>query len=469
MKHIKLMWLVVAIIVIFSTLPIFSLETAQASYQYKWSRYNVVNTTTYTEGIWGSWSTPVKDYNTYVTSANYSFSSSSGFSLYGSKNPAISGSNPGSVYTGSSTSITETYVDSSYYNKTRSKTATTSTVKSQGSTYIDSVKSANRNQYPDNSYNSSDNYWYVYTGTTDVVQVVPTINASFSSSTTVLSPITITGTANMTCYRIAIGIKPPVGNEEWFEGYSVMSYSKTYTPTQAGTYQVTIAARSYAEGVPDTGVSQTTKSFSALVVTPSVSVTSIPQISLGSTVSVKGTASLPTYRMAASYAVNGGEEQWLGEQSTSDGKYEAGFTPTVQGTYTVRVYARSYPESDARSGQGVGATTFVVNNKPMTPTNLRVTYRTSQILTIEWDAVSNATSYEITRTGDSTTYTVTSPKQSFNSLTKGTNYTFSVTAVNSQGKSAPATYVATTDSGDALPDSITIQVNGQSYNATPIQ
>lgn len=55
--------------------------------------------------------------------------------------------------------------------------------------------------------------------------------------------LTLTGTANATCYRMAIGIAYENEAAVWTNYYNVSSFSKTYTFTRAGLYTITIAAR----------------------------------------------------------------------------------------------------------------------------------------------------------------------------------------------------------------------------------
>lgn len=95
----------------------------------------------------------------------------------------------------------------------------------------------------------------------------------------------------------------------------------------------------------------------ATVVTPTVSLNSIPNVNINTTVTVKGSATTPCYRMAAKY-VHNGSTTWLGEVYSNN--YSKTFTVTSAGTYTVTLYARSYPETDARSGNGSKTVSFTV-------------------------------------------------------------------------------------------------------------
>lgn len=98
----------------------------------------------------------------------------------------------------------------------------------------------------------------------------------------------------------------------------------------------------------------------ATVVTPTVSLNSISNVSVNTTVTVKGSATTPCYRMSAKY-VHNGTTTWLGEVYSNS--YSKTFTVTSAGTYTVTLYARSYPESDSRSGNGSKTISFTAYNK----------------------------------------------------------------------------------------------------------
>lgn len=64
--------------------------------------------------------------------------------------------------------------------------------------------------------------------------------------------------------------------------------------------------------------------------------------------------------MTAKY-VHNGKTVWLGDIYSNT--YSKSFTVTDIGVYTVTLYARSYPESDARSESGSKSATFYVYNR----------------------------------------------------------------------------------------------------------
>ena len=57
---------------------------------------------------------------------------------------------------------------------------------------------------------------------------------------------TITGTANVKCFRIAIGITKPSGSTSWREFTNTSSGSVSYTFSERGLYTVVVAARDVA-------------------------------------------------------------------------------------------------------------------------------------------------------------------------------------------------------------------------------
>lgn len=97
---------------------------------------------------------------------------------------------------------------------------------------------------------------------------------------------------------------------------------------------------------------------------PKVTLTSIPDLLIGSYVTVRGTSSSPYYRMAAKYVYNG-STTWLGDVYSNN--YSKQFKPASEGTYTVTLYSRSHPESNPRSASGSASTTFRIYHAPYSP------------------------------------------------------------------------------------------------------
>ena len=104
-------------------------------------------------------------------------------------------------------------------------------------------------------------------------------------------------------------------------------------------------------------------------VIPTVTLNNIPNITLGQSITVSGSSwqsTGTTWRMSAQVTGPGSipNSGWLGE--TYSNSYNRTFTPTQIGTYTVTLYARSFPENDARTGQGRAQRTFNVTEPTLT-------------------------------------------------------------------------------------------------------
>lgn len=77
-------------------------------------------------------------------------------------------------------------------------------------------------------------------------KVVPKVTLSSISNTTVGNTVTVSGSSTTPCYRMSASYTHN-GVTHWLGDVSSSSYRKTFTPTSAGTYTVTLYARSYAE------------------------------------------------------------------------------------------------------------------------------------------------------------------------------------------------------------------------------
>ena len=110
---------------------------------------------------------------------------------------------------------------------------------------------------------------------------------------------------------------------------------------------------------------------------------------------------------------------------TETSKLISGLTPSTSYTYQVR--ARNAAGTSAFSA---AATVTTSVRPPSAPTNIKAT-ATADSVTITWDAVSDATRYEVEFDGSKYTFTGTSAK--FENLTPDTTYTFTVWARNAGG------------------------------------
>ena len=135
----------------------------------------------------------------------------------------------------------------------------------------------------------------------------------------------------------------------------------------------------------------------------------------------------------------------------SNSKGTAEFNPTATGDYTFKAVLSRAGETDKESNE-VKAEGFVL---PLAaPSNLFATSKGNGKMLIEWDAVPEADSYEVSYSTDGTTYseavTATGTKQLLSGLTVGTEYTFKVVAVRNN----PATKKEAIVKGTATADEI---------------
>ncbi|WP_310499135.1 polymorphic toxin-type HINT domain-containing protein [Paenibacillus qinlingensis] len=194
--------------------------------------------------------------------------------------------------------------------------------------------------------------------TPDMDVVTPTVSVSNIPNTTAGKVVSVSVSSSTPCYRMSAKYTLN-GVDTWLSEQSSCNYSASFTPSTAGDYTVTVYSRSYNESDPRTGTASSSSTFTVypLVVNPAVIVSAIPNTTVGKAVSVSASSSAPCYRMSAKYTVNG-VDTWLGEQNSCS--YSASFTPSSVGDYTVTVYARSYIETDPRSGDSSNSVTFAV-------------------------------------------------------------------------------------------------------------
>ncbi|MEY8313172.1 hypothetical protein AALA61_14590 [Oscillospiraceae bacterium 42-9] len=188
--------------------------------------------------------------------------------------------------------------------------------------------------------------------------VTPTVTLNSIANQSVGATVTVTGRSSTPCYRMSAKCVHN-GVTKWLGDVYSSTYSKSFTVTESGSYSVTLYARSYPESDSRSGSGSKTVSFTVYKpVLPSITLSSISTTTAGNSVTVKATATSPCYRMAAKYVING-ETHWIGE--TYGTSFSKSFTPIGAGTYTITVYARSYAESDPRTGSSEKSTSFVVN------------------------------------------------------------------------------------------------------------
>ena len=273
---------------------------------------------------------------------------------------------------------------------------------------------------------------------------VPTEGAAFKMTAVTDSKITFVTKAasGKTMYFVEASASEQTISEDATEG------SHTYSMTAGKTYyfyvsgsKACVYAISLEKGTPDLDWS---KVESPVLETPVVD---------GSKVSVGWNAPLGD---------DGGEQlvvnMYSGEKVVdskiikgSNSKGTAEFNPTATGDYTFKAVLSRSGEKDKESNE-VKAEGFVL---PLAaPSNLFATSKGNGKMLIEWDAVPEADSYEVSYSTDGTTYseavTATDTKQLLSGLTVGTEYTFKVVAVRNN----PATKKEAIVKGTATADEI---------------
>ena len=273
---------------------------------------------------------------------------------------------------------------------------------------------------------------------------VPTEGAAFKMTAVADSKITFVTKAasGKKMYFVEASASEQTISEEATEGshtYS-MSAGKTYYFYVSGS-KACVYAISLEKGTPDLDWS---KVAAPVLETPVVD---------GSKISVGWNAPLGD---------DGGEQlvvnMYSGEKVVdskiikgSNSKGTAEFNPTATGDYTFKAVLSRAGETDKESNE-VKAEGFVL---PLAaPSNLFATSKGNGKMLIEWDAVPEADSYEVSYSTDGTTYseavTATDTKQLLSGLTVGTEYTFKVVAVRNN----PATKKEAIVKGTATADEI---------------
>ena len=273
---------------------------------------------------------------------------------------------------------------------------------------------------------------------------VPTEGAAFKMTAVTDSKITFVTKAasGKKMYFVEASASEQTISEDATEG------SHTYSMTAGKTYyfyvsgsKACVYAISLEKGTPDLDWS---KVESPVLETPVVD---------GSKVSVGWNAPLGD---------DGGEQlvvnMYSGEKVVdskiikgSNSKGTAEFNPTATGDYTFKAVLSRSGEKGKESNE-VKAEGFVL---PLAaPSNLFATSKGNGKMLIEWDAVPEADSYEVSYSTDGTTYseavTATDTKQLLSGLTVGTEYTFKVVAVRNN----PATKKEAIVKGTATADEI---------------
>lgn len=202
--------------------------------------------------------------------------------------------------------------------------------------------------------------------------------------------------------------------------YNVTGTSKTISGLTPGTsYSYSVRANN-ADGSSSYSAPQTIITIPNPPTVPTnVSATATTNSATVSWSAVAGATSYDVYFNSTLYNVTG-------TTKTVDG-----LTPGT--SYSYRVRANNAGGSSAYNS---GQTIQTLPNPPGTPTNVSAT-ATNNTVTVNWSAVSGATSYDVSFNG--TIYNVTGRSKTITGLAANTNYNFAVRSKNAGGASAYST------------------------------
>jgi fibronectin type 3 domain-containing protein len=142
-------------------------------------------------------------------------------------------------------------------------------------------------------------------------------------------------------------------------------------------------------------------------------------------------------------------------------------------TYYYKVQATNNAGSSAFSAPASGTTTSAAPSVPSTPTGIQVGTITSSSITLSWNTVSGANSYQVytaaSSSGPFTTlaYSGPSAQPTIGGLQQGTQYWYEVQATNSMGSSALSSAFGATTMLPA-PSSVTVASGSPSYSSLVI-
>ena len=85
-----------------------------------------------------------------------------------------------------------------------------------------------------------------------MAQVVPTVTLNSIANISLGGAVTVSGSSTTPCWRMAARVTGPglPTGGQWLGDVYASTYSRPFTPTQTGTYTVTLLARSFSDGSP---------------------------------------------------------------------------------------------------------------------------------------------------------------------------------------------------------------------------
>ena len=119
---------------------------------------------------------------------------------------------------------------------------------------------------------------------------------------------------------------------------------------------------------------------------------------------------------------------------------DTSYTDTIQ-PFTSYIYTLTAYNNNGESDPATISVQIII--QPETPSNFRVSFASMTVIALEWDAVTGAESYKLSRDG-AVIYTGSYPSYTDRGLTSETAYTYTLSAVNTAGNSAETTLEAIT-------------------------
>ena len=167
---------------------------------------------------------------------------------------------------------------------------------------------------------------------------------------------------------------------------------------------------------------------------------------------------------ATSYNVYNGETVVVSDLTATTYTVE-GLTAGTQYCYNVTAVNEI---GESEHSTEACATTLAVPTAPAPPTNLVATATGQTTISLTWNAVQNATSYNVYNGETVVVSDLTATTYTVEGLTAGTQYCYNVTAVNEIGESEHSTEAcATTEEAPIVIETIT--VNGVSFNMIQVE
>ncbi len=279
------------------------------------------------------------------------------------------------------------------------------------------------------------------------------ISFTVAGSATMKMTVSSTGSSNVSAVALLDADGNVVANAEGITEVSTTAQTELSYTLEAGTYRIVSPQSDYNRGVRvyDIHVTETVGAVTERTAWEDVAapvISSVVQNGGDLDVSVDMVIG---YNGADSVTVSMLDEQGnalVSKTSTEEGRIIS-FTPVSSGNYYFTVVAKRGNESE-KIGKTEEATAFVL---PLSVPAINLIHQGANgALTVIWSASREATAYEITRTaadGSTVSETVEARQYTFEGLTVGEKYDFSVVALRGEERSAASETVSATAAAEA--------------------